>query len=86
MGVYIDLWGSVKYTSQVLLLGLVYLWKRSLPKLQVGSRWEVNVRLCQYRKPSPNKFWIDEAWVLALFDVVGLLTLLCDEGKGTQSH
>ena len=72
--------------SQVLLLGLVYLWKRSLLKLQVGSRWEVDVRLCQNRKPSPNEFWIDEAWELALFNVVGLLTLPCDEGKGTQSH
>jgi hypothetical protein len=71
---------------QVLLRGLVHLWERPLSKLQVGSRWEVNVRLCRNGKPSPNEFWIDEAWEFALFNVAGLLTSSCDEGKGTQSH
>ena len=71
---------------QVLLRGLVYLWERPLSKLQVGGRWEVDIRLCWDRKPSPHKFWIDKAGELALFDVVGLSGSPCDEGEGTQSH
>jgi hypothetical protein len=71
---------------QVLLRGLVYHWERPLSKPQVGGRREVNIRLCWGRKSSPNKFWIDKAGELALFNVVGLSRSLCDEGKGTQSH
>ena len=70
----------------VLLWGLIYLWERPLLKLQVGGRWEVDIRLCWDRKLSPNEFWIDKAGELALFNVAALSGSPCDEGEGTQSH
>jgi hypothetical protein len=71
---------------QVLLRGLIYHWERPLSKPQVGSWWEVDIRLCWGRKPLSNEFWIDKAGELAVFNVTGLLRFPCDEGKGTQSH
>jgi hypothetical protein len=55
-------------------------------KPQVCGRWKVNIGLYWRRKLLLNKFRIDEAWELALFDVTGLSRLPCNEGKGTQSR
>jgi len=71
---------------QVLFLDLIYPWERSLSKPQVGGRWKGDIRLCCNGKLLLNKFWVNEAWELTLWNIAGFLRLLCDEGEGTQSH
>jgi hypothetical protein len=71
---------------QVLLQGLVYLWKRSLVKPQVGRGWEVNIGSRWDRESLLNKFWIDKAWKPALFSIGGLSGSLCNESVGAQKY